>query len=217
MKNDSGDDDEGSTHSNEQGFQVVATTEDKTEISKISKSDEELAAYQSVPAWKRKYIARKEASMNNSSDRSTSRGDSSNEIMPPSSPSPRRTALEETLDRCRNIEDTSTSLHDMKDEHVTEEVSYQKTDAGSSALSGWVSFFSLGGATSSSVPSAPLYSKVLETTDPDAADSIDSLSSVSSVSSASSSFETSPSFYPKGKVHRRQHSPSGVMDLVASE
>lgn len=186
----------------EQEFQVIATTEEKQEISKISKSEEDLATYDSVPAWKRKYIARKSAGMDDSS--SSSRSSSSH------GSSTKRTALEETLDRCRNIEDTSITLHG------DDEVEEQEEEASSSAGS-WMSFFSLGlgGHVASTSPSTSLYSKVLGTTDVDA-DKIDSsLNSLSlGSSSSSSSYDSNSPASRKGKLHRRQQSPSGVMDLV---
>ena len=225
--------DGGSGATGEQEFQVISTSEEKPDlvISKLSKSDEDLAIYQTVPAWKRKYLARKDANMNTNNDDTSSlssttstRSGNSSRSDPPS-PSPRRTALEETLDRCRNIEDTSLSLHDPHDEEEPDEGGNETT----SALSSWASFFSLGVVGQSVPSSTSLYSKVLGTTDADTGDKIDSSLNSVSLSSSSDYSASHESAYDydavaspapasqKGKVHRRQKSPSGVMELVESE
>jgi hypothetical protein len=180
----------------QQEFENIAQTEhDKVETTKLP-NDDDIATYQSVPVWKQKYIARKSnLELSNSSSIHCA--------------APKRSSLEETLDRCRNIDNTSDVYGDnTQDDNNTE---------GVTSATGWSM------ATFFSYPS--LYAKIVGgtgDTDTDSVldapdtheDSSLSLSSVSLSSASKGSYDSLSPVHRGGKNHRRQHSPSGVMDFV---
>lgn len=165
----------------QQEFEKIATDENKQNQSKLPKVNEEQVEYKSVPAWKQKYIARK---LDESADISTHSS---------SSDGFKRNSLEETLKRCRNVDDDDNSSVVSLDGLVDEE----NEDVSNS----WNGFFGLGGASS-------LISKIVGTSET----TLDRTHEIpSSPDHAYSSISPAPQ---KVKVHRRQLSPSGVMDFA---
>lgn len=192
-----------------QEFQEIKTTEDeKQEHATASQSNMECASYQPVPSWKQKYISRKSMREHEA----LSQGDGLCD-----SESSKRTTLEETLDRCRQIDTISDAVSDVTDEE----------DERSSMSWSMASFFGMSSAESSSSASvssissysaSSLYSALVGRADEKVKTSSGnrSCSGESSTSSVEHSYDSilpSPVSH-KGKYHRRQLSPSGVMDYV---
>jgi hypothetical protein len=193
-------------------FQEINTTEDdKLEHITPPQSHTECASYQPVPSWKQKYISRKsmreQEALNQVGDSLSDSGSS------------KRTSLEETLDRCRQIDTVS-------DSDVVSDVTDDEDERSSMSWS-MASFFGSTTADSSSSVSvtsiasysvSSLYSALVGHAD-DKVD-VSSRSSSGNGSSSTCSVEhTYDSILPspishKSKFHRRQLSPSGVMDYV---
>jgi hypothetical protein len=203
--------------SRKQEFHKISTEDSRHELSKLSISEEASPACQSVPAWKQKYIARKSFL-----DEDSSGSSSSSCIDSTPRGSSKRTSLEETLDRCRNIEaEATTSIAPTLNDPNAEE-----NEVSSSSESSWASFFSLGAHHSSSMSPVSLYSKIAENSDTENVDislngahlspSLPLSQSSSSDRHAYDSISCADGVDARGKVvrvHRRQHSPSGIMDL----
>lgn len=155
--------------------------ERNNKVISTAKDNEEDAThkYQPVPKWKQKYIDRQSAAVSDKAPRT------------------KRSTLEETLERCRNVESQCVVTKDDDDDDDT---------STTTSTSSWASYFGL----SSDSPS--LYSRILGASkhSEDSVLSIgDKREKTSFVYSSISSDKSSPL-----KSHRRQNSPSGVMDIV---
>mmetsp|Transcript_12303 Transcript_12303/g.20025 ORF Transcript_12303/g.20025 Transcript_12303/m.20025 type:complete len:260 (+) Transcript_12303:144-923(+) len=189
-----------------QEFQEIRTTVDDTQENITApQSTGECASYQPVPLWKQKYISRKSRQEQEAIVQGGGLSDSE---------SSKRTTLEETLDRCRQIDTISDSVSE------TDSVSDITDGEGEGSSASWsmASFFRMSNADSSSSGSvatvssytvSSLYSALVGSTE----NRISGPSSTSSVDHSYDSILPSPVSH-KGKFHRRQLSPSGVMDYV---
>ena len=160
------------TTKKQQDFEELSTTEHEDGATALPKLQTQQSGYEPVPAWKQKYIDRKSSSQNDvSTNLKTAK----------------RTSLEETLDRCRNI-DQSSSCNDDGDD--------VSSDTGS-----WADMFSIDSASS-------LYSWALGKSESD------KTSTIACDNTTKYSYDVISPSPSKYKGHRRQLSPSGVVDLV---
>lgn len=186
---DNGDANEGTTP---QEFHEISTIDDdKHEVPSADQSQDT----QTVPAWKQKYIERKNTCKKE-------------DIALDDSETSKRSSLDETLDRWRKIDDDTVSdtVSDISDNAPP--VNEPST---SWSMANFFSVDRFQTSTSTTSSSSSLYSMIMGNHNDRVEDT--SISSTSSLSSEYESDSISP-VQQKFKAHRRQHSPAGVMDMV---